>query len=152
MCFGRSSCWGRSSGRSAIRVCIAVASRKLSQQSQNQIVARRGENAARIFLECRGYELCAQNLRIGSDEADLVMRTPDGATLVIVEVKTRTAADAWPEERIDSKKARSLLRIARSLARKSQTPLSFRIDAIAINMPLGLPPIIRWFENAVLGS
>lgn len=80
------------------------------------------------------------------------MRTPDGATLVIVEVKTRTAADAWPEERIDSKKARSLLRIARSLARKSQTPLSFRIDAIAINMPLGLPPIIRWFENAVLGS
>ncbi|MSR43855.1 MAG: YraN family protein [Phycisphaerales bacterium] len=115
-------------------------------------LARRGEDAALIFLQQHGYELCAQNLRVGSDEADIVMRAPDGRTLVIVEVKTRSSPTAWPEERIDAAKMRSLVRLARSLERKSLRKGALRIDVIAVNLPPGSAPIIRWFENAVLGN
>ncbi len=124
----------------------------MAQQPQPAELARRGENAARIFLEARGYELCAQNLRVGCDEADLVMRSPDGSTLVIVEVKTRSCADAWPEERVDASKERSLIRLARALARRGNTTSPLRIDVIAVNLPPDSTPAIHWFENAVLGS
>ncbi len=115
-------------------------------------LARRGENAARVFLENRGYELCAQNLRVGSDEADLVMRSPDGKTLVVVEVKTRSSSDSRPEERVDAAKERSLVRLARSLARRGGVRLPLRIDVVAVNMPTNAPPTIRWFEDAVAGT
>lgn len=123
----------------------------MARQPQHAELARRGENAARVFLEALGYELCAQNLHVGSDEADLVMRTPDGSTLVVVEVKTRSSPDAWPEERVDASKERSLIRLARTLARRGNLTSPLRIDVIAINLPPDAPPSIRWFENAVLG-
>ena len=125
---------------------------EVAREPQHAELAQRGENAARVFLERQGYELCAQNLRVGSDEADLVMRSPDGSTLVIVEVKTRSCADAWPEERVDASKQRSLIRLARTLARRGNLSSPLRIDVIAINLPSDSPPCIRWFENAVMGS
>lgn len=110
-----------------------------------------GEDAARTYLESRGYELCAQNLRVGSDEADLVMRTPGGETLVIVEVKTRSDPRAWPEERVDASKERSLVRLARTLAQRGRLTCPLRIDVIAVSIPDNCPPSFRWFQNAVGG-
>lgn len=124
----------------------------MAREPQYAELARQGENAARVFLESKGYELCAQNLRVGSDEADLVMRTPDGSILVVVEVKTRSCADAWPEERVDSSKQRSLIRLARALARRGNLTSPLRIDVISVNLPPHSSPCIRWFENAVLGT
>lgn len=124
----------------------------MAREPQHAELARQGENAARVFLESKGYKLCAQNLRVGSDEADLVMRTPDGSILVVVEVKTRSCATAWPEERVDSSKQRSLIRLARALARKGNLTSPLRIDVISVNLPPNSPPSIRWFENAVLGT
>jgi Holliday junction resolvase-like predicted endonuclease len=72
--------------------------------------------------------------------------------LVIVEVKTRSCADAWPEERVDASKQRSLIRLARTLARRGNLSSPLRIDVIAINLSGDSPPCIRWFENAVMGS
>ncbi len=121
---------------------------KHSAQTQ---LARLGEEAARIYLESRGYELCAQNLRVGSDEADLVMRTPCGETLVIVEVKSRSDPRAWPEARVDASKKRSLVRIARTLAQRGRLTCPLRIDVIAVTMPPHSPPSFHWFQDAVSG-
>ncbi|MSQ91259.1 MAG: YraN family protein [Phycisphaerales bacterium] len=124
----------------------------MARQALYAELARRGEDAAREFLVSRGYEFCAQNLRLGSDEADLVMRAPDGATIVVVEVKTRSCPNARPEERVDAPKARSLVRLARSLEQRSNRRCSLRIDVIAINLPPGAEPSIHWFQNAIGGS
>lgn len=123
----------------------------MAKQSQQLQLARKGEDAARVYLESRGYELCAQNLRVGSDEADLVMRTPCGGTLVVVEVKTRSDPRAWPEERVDATKARSLVRLARTLAQRGRLTCPLRIDVIAVTMPPDCPPSFRWFPSAIGG-
>ncbi len=128
----------------------------MDRRSAQQQLARRGEDEARIYLEARGYELCAQNLRVGSDEADLVMRASDGETLVIVEVKTRSDPRACPEVRVDVAKERSLIRLARTLASRGRFHGPMRIDVLAVTLAAGLAPgsapSIRWFQNAVLGS
>lgn len=48
---------------------------------------RAGEEAARIYLEQKGWRCIGQNVHVGHDELDLIML--DGATTVFVEVKLR---------------------------------------------------------------
>lgn len=90
------------------------------------------------------------NLRIGSDEADIVMLDPDGRTVVVVEVKTRSSSRTLPEERVDAGKRRSLIRIARAISCRSRTPCPMRIDVVAVTKVGDAPPAIVRFENAVV--
>ena len=129
-----------------------LASPSMARDQLQAELARAGEDAARVYLEARGYELCAQNLRIGCDEADLVMRTASGETLVIVEVKTRSNPQARPEERVDASKERSLVRLARTLAHRGRLTTPLRIDVIAVSMAPNCPPTFHWFQNAVTGE
>ena len=49
---------------------------------------RRGQAAERRAertLLRRGYALIARNLRVGRDEIDLILRDPDGTTIVLVD-------------------------------------------------------------------
>ncbi len=112
-------------------------------------MARAGELAAAEHLERLGFERLAMNVRVGSDEADVVMRAPDGRTLVVVEVKARTDPRAWPEDRIDYKKRRSLLRLAARLGERTRPPTPVRIDAVSVLLLPDAPPAIRHFTNAV---
>ncbi len=72
-------------------------------------------------------------------EADIVALSPDGVTRVVVEVKTRRrvagqaprSATAMPEESVTSRKRRTLLAIARHLARANGWS-SVRIDIVAV--------------------
>ena len=76
-----------------------------------------GERAAERLLRALGYSIEARNWRSPRDprdEADLIARTPDGSTLVIVEVK-RSAGPWDPLERVDSRKKSVLWRILRDL-------------------------------------
>jgi Holliday junction resolvase-like predicted endonuclease len=74
-----------------------------------------GERAAERLLRALGYRVEARNWRSPRDprdEADLIARTPDGRTLVIVEVKR--AAGPWDAlERVDTRKKEVLWRILR---------------------------------------
>lgn len=76
-----------------------------------------GERAAERLLRALGYSIEARNWRSPRDprdEADLIVRTPDGSTLVIVEVKR--AAGPWdPLERVDTRKKSVLWRLLRDL-------------------------------------
>ena len=72
-----------------------------------------GERAAERFLRALGYTLLARNWRSPRDrrdEADLIMLSPDGREVVIVEVKR--AAGPWdPLHRVDIRKREVLWRL-----------------------------------------
>lgn len=55
-----------------------------------KIVGSYGERLAREYLERRGYEIIATNVKISYQEIDIVAKIKD--KLVFVEVKTRTSA------------------------------------------------------------
>jgi len=105
-----------------------------------------GEKAAERFLRGLGYGILARNWRSPRDprdEADLIAITPDGADLVIVEVK-RTATSWGPLDRVDSRKRAALWRILRdledarihrsdrALARAIPRALRIRIDLVGV--------------------
>lgn len=109
----------------------------------------RGESLAARHLADLGYTELARNLRVGHDEADLVVLSPCGRTLVVVEVKTRSDPGARPEERIDHGKRASLTRLARTLAEQpTLRSLLVRFDVLAIVLAPGLEPELRHFIDA----
>jgi Holliday junction resolvase-like predicted endonuclease len=77
-----------------------------------------GEAAAERFLRALGYRMVARNWRSPRDprdEADLLMLTPDHATLVVVEVKR--ARGPWDAlDRVDRRKRAVLWRLLDDLA------------------------------------
>ncbi len=115
-------------------------------------IARAGEVAAEAHLVRAGFIPVARNVRVGRDEADLVMRDPDGRTMVVVEVKTRTRSSVWPEERIDRAKQFHLRRIARTLAARTPSGTPWRIDAIGVTLIGDAPAVIVHHTNAVEGQ
>ncbi|MSR28119.1 MAG: YraN family protein [Phycisphaerales bacterium] len=117
--------------------------------ARRQELGRLGESAAADHLQALGFELLGRNVRVGRHEADLVMRDPDGLTVVVVEVKTRSSGAAWPEERIDKSKRRSLSVIALTLEQRSRSPV--RIDAASVTIEDGCSPRVRHFRDAVQG-
>lgn len=63
----------------------------------------RGEEAARRFLERRGFVFIESNFRTRYGEVDLIMR--DGETTVFIEVKTRrNRSFGAPEESVNERK------------------------------------------------
>lgn len=56
------------------------------KEAEHLRLGRTGERLARRFLERRGFELLARNLKLHTAEIDLLMR--DGASFVLVEVKS----------------------------------------------------------------
>jgi putative endonuclease len=109
----------------------------------------RGERIAEKWLRSHGYRILQRNLRIGDDEADLVARDPDGRTIVIVEVKTRTDRDSLPEARVDHRKVFRLSRLAANLQkRRMYRDQPLRFDVIAVNLPLDDEPRVRHIPAA----
>ena len=76
-----------------------------------------GERAAERFLRALGYQTLARNwrsFRDPRDEADLVMLSPDRATVVVVEVKR--ARGPWDAlDRVDARKREVLWRLLQDL-------------------------------------
>lgn len=105
---------------------------------------RLGEDAARLYLENKGFSFVAANLHVGHDEIDLLMR--DGRTLVFVEVKLRTAGGG--RFAVDAAKQR---RISRAAVSYLQTHGGFeqpvRFDVVEIDY-LGAEMEIRHLPDA----
>jgi putative endonuclease len=118
-----------------------------------------GERLAADFLRReRGYTVVVRNWRAPRDrraELDLVCR--DGAALVFVEVKTRTAGALVPGYyAVDRRKKRALLRACEAyLAQLAVRPRTFRFDVVEVALPAapgpaGAAPEVRHFENIPL--
>jgi putative endonuclease len=119
----------------------------------------RGEREAARCLERKGYRVLDRNVRVPVGEADLLCLTPDGRTLVVVEVKARRLAAGEtpgqraarrPEDAITRRKQLKLARVTESVAhRRGWSARPVRIDVVAVEFPAKGRPQTRHYENAV---
>ena len=99
-------------------------------------------------LRGQGYVIVARNYRstAGGAEADLIAW--EGATLVVVEVKSRHSDEHGPPERaIGDDKRAHLRRVARSYARKTDTPWE-KVRCDVVTVVLTGRPALQLVRNA----
>ncbi|MDR3106962.1 MAG: YraN family protein [Bifidobacteriaceae bacterium] len=96
-------------------------------------LGRYGEDVAAVFLTLKGWEVLDRNWRCRGGELDLVAR-PSPATLVFVEVKTRTDNRCGtPAAAVTATKLARLRRLAAAwLAAHNHHADQVRIDVVAI--------------------
>ena len=118
---------------------------------RRQALGQAGEDLAADHLESKGYLLLARRFRTRLGEIDLVARI--GATVVFVEVKTRTGTGfGRPEEAVGFAKQAKLARMA-GIFLASQPTLaadgtSCRFDVISILWREGSAPVLEHLEDA----
>ncbi|MGB9358157.1 MAG: YraN family protein [Acidimicrobiia bacterium] len=101
-------------------------------------VGSAGESVAARFLERRGATVVRRNLRIGSDEIDLIVRM--GSVLIAIEVKTGVGPDSRPWENFDAAKRSRTRRAARRLGVR-------RIDLVTVEFT-GDRVAVRWLPES----
>ena len=118
-------------------------------RDQRQVLGRRGEAAARKYLERHGVRIVAENFSCAAGEIDLVGRERD--TLIFVEVKTRTSAAFGPPHlAVHWQKQRQIVRAAQWYLAEQRTPdTACRFDVLAVTFPEGNgAPRIEWVRDA----
>ena len=118
-------------------------------RARNESLGDKGERLAARWLRRHGYRILHRKYRVIDDEADLIALDPDGSTIVIVEVKTRSSQEPPPEEGIGRTKQFRLARLAARLAR--QRPFRdrpIRFDAVAVVWSERGKPQIKHFVAA----
>lgn len=114
-----------------------------------QSLGRRGEGAAAEFLKRLGYRILERSYDSPLGEIDIIAL--DGRTVVFVEVKTRSSADAGhPSEAIDATKQRRLTQAALAyLKSHGLLQTSARFDVLAVTWrQADLAPVIEHIQNA----
>lgn len=107
-----------------------------------------GEDLAANYLISGGLIVLDRNWRCDLGEIDLVAR--DGTTLVVCEVKTRSALGyGAPVEAVTHRKAGRLRRLAaRWLAAHDAHARDIRIDVIGVLVRHGTEPVIDHIRTA----
>jgi putative endonuclease len=104
------------------------------------------ENAAVEFLQARGVTVLFRNYRFRLGELDIVAR--DGATLIIVEVRSRCSERfGGAAASVDHRKQNKLRRAAALFLQQQRelTALRVRFDVIAVG-----PGGIEWIKHAFI--
>lgn len=92
-----------------------------------------GEDFAARHLEEQGYTILERDWRLGHRDIDIIARTPDGTTIVFVEVKTRTSdVISKPQDAVNAGKIRSLGMAANAYVKEEQLWDELRFDIISI--------------------
>ena len=108
-------------------------------------LGRWGESCASAYLEQHGFVVLERNWRHSSGEIDLIASF--GATLVFVEVKTRSSlACGHPFEAITPSKCARLYRLALAWRLDHNYHGPYRIDAIAVTASTGGQAVIEHLE------
>jgi putative endonuclease len=118
-------------------------------KGHRQAVGRRGEAAARAFLERRGVRILVENFACAAGEIDLIGR--EGDTLIFFEVKTRTSAAFGPPHlAVHRQKQHQIVRAAQWYLAEQRTPeVACRFDVLAVTFPEdGGAPHIEWVRDA----
>ncbi|HEY9114538.1 MAG TPA: YraN family protein, partial [Bacteroidales bacterium] len=94
-------------------------------------LGKKGELIAIDFLKEKGFEILETNFRLEKDEIDIIAK--DGATIVFVEVKTRsTNYFGEPEIAVGANKMEFLLRAAENYLISKNLNSEIRFDIISI--------------------
>ena len=130
----------------------AIADRMAAERARKQgreprpghlVTGERGEDLAFFFLRDKGFTVVARRWRSPRSKGDLDLVAWDGNTLVIFEVKTRTARDLAPAETaVDSAKRRTLSRLATLYRQRLPQPwrdlVPIRLDVLSVyDLPSG---------------
>lgn len=110
-----------------------------------------GEDAARAYLQHKGYIVVAQRWSGGNLLGDLDLIAWQGSLLCFFEVKTRTAHDMAPAEAtIDHHKRNVLRRLVRQYVRQlsGESMPQVRFDIVSVYLLPEAAPEITHFENA----
>lgn len=92
-----------------------------------------GEELAAKYLEQKGYVIRDRDWRQGKLDLDIVAVADDGETVVFVEVKARkTNAFGQPEQAVDAKKIKRLVRAADSYVKSLGVSAPLRFDIVSI--------------------
>ena len=99
--------------------------------AEHNEMGQRGEKIAQSFLKEKGYNILHVNWRNRRAEIDIIAL--DGETLVFVEVKTRQTLNfGEPENAVNNKKQRSIIRAANAYVLKYGFENDARFDIISI--------------------
>ena len=92
-----------------------------------------GEQYAADYLQSIGYDIIERDWRIGHRDIDIIARTGDGTTVVLVEVKTRTSdVVTKPDDAVDIKKIRNIGYAANNYIKTKGIVDEVRFDIISI--------------------
>lgn len=92
-----------------------------------------GEDEAALYLEDEGYVIIDRDWKIGKRDLDILALSPDGKTLAVVEVKTRSGDEyQQPEEAVDGRKMRNLAIAANAYVKEHQVDKKLRFDIISV--------------------
>jgi putative endonuclease len=99
---------------------------------ERQVLGAEGERAAEKFLRRQRYTIVARNYRRRVGEVDLIAL--DGATVVFIEVKTRTQPGfGSPLEAVDRRKQRQIQRAAQQyLSENRLNDRDARFDVVGV--------------------
>lgn len=92
-----------------------------------------GENVAADYLRRNGYVIRERDWRSGKRDIDIIAVTPDGITVVFVEVKTRLPDSViLPEEAVDKAKIRNICVAADNYVKMHEVDEELRFDIITV--------------------
>ena len=129
---------------------------RLVRPAASSSLGPRGESEAARFLKQAGYRVLSRNVRLPIGEIDILAESPDGRTVVVVEVKARAVREGerarLPERAITAAKGRKLAGLARTVSRRrgiENRPV--RIDVVAVDFcERGHDPVaVRHYPNAI---
>jgi len=114
-----------------------------------------GEEIAANYLQSKGYQILDRNFqrrvsRFLKSELDIVAKKDD--TICFIEVKALRDSEFLPEEKVDFKKKRRLVKTAESWLMKKKIALDtkWQIDIVSVKIDSRLKKAkISHFENAV---
>lgn len=111
-------------------------------------LGRRGENAAACLLRAKGYRIIARNYDCPAGEIDLI--TTDGATIVFVEVKSRTDETGKDADHTVTGTQRERIIHAGQYFLRRADPHNrpARFDVVTVYFPPTGEPVFEHFENA----
>jgi len=101
-------------------------------ESEKMRLGRAGEASAERFLRKRGYKIIERNYRTRFGELDIIAR--DGATLVFIEVKTRSGhVFGSPSEAVgQGKQSRLTLAASLYMEKRRLRDLPVRFDVVGV--------------------
>ena len=104
-----------------------------------------GEETAAQLLRDKGYSIVERDWHSGHRDIDIIARTPDGATMVFVEVKTRSSDDVTrPTDAVDLKKIRNIAHAANHYVKSHNVDDWLRFDIVSI---VGTPTAVKYIEH-----
>ena len=106
-----------------------------------------GEDEATLYLENEGYVVIDRDWKDGKRDLDILAVSPDGKTLVVVEVKTRSGEEyQQPEEAVDVRKMRNLAIAANTYVKEQKVEKELRFDIITV---VGVGHQVKHIEHLV---